>query len=48
MIDNLHSLPTSSDHVKQGEPKHLLLLKTLYGMTDEMLNKNFLEDKRTN
>jgi hypothetical protein len=31
-----------------SEPKHLTLLKTLYGMTDEMLSKNFLEDKKTN
>ena len=31
-----------------SDPKHIILLKTLYGMVDEMLSKNFLEDKRTN
>jgi hypothetical protein len=31
-----------------SDPKHILLLKTLYGMCEEMLSKNFLEDKRTN
>ena len=31
-----------------SEPKHVFILKTLYGMVDEMLSKNFLEDKRTN
>ena len=34
---------------RKGFPnKHLLLLKTLYGMADEMLNKNFLEEKKSN
>ena len=31
-----------------SDPKHIILLKTLYGMCDEMLSKNFLEDKKTN
>jgi hypothetical protein len=31
-----------------SDPKHIILLKTLYGMAEEMLCKNFLEDKRTN
>lgn len=31
-----------------SEPRHIFILKTLYGMVDEMLSKNFLEDKRTN
>jgi hypothetical protein len=34
--------------VQYSEQKHVVLLKTLYGMCDEMLSKNFLEDKRTN
>jgi len=32
----------------QSEPKHLMLLKTLYGMADEMMSKNFIEEKKTN
>jgi hypothetical protein len=57
LIDNLSSIhalrvaeeaanPTSKYNM--SEPKHIFLLKTLYGMVDEMLSKNFLEDKRTN
>ncbi len=57
MIDNLSSIhamrvaeeaanPTS--RYNMSEPKHIFILKTLYGMVDEMLSKNFLEDKRTN
>jgi hypothetical protein len=57
MIDNLSSIhairaaqeaenPTSKYNM--SEPKHIFILKTLYGMVDEMLSKNFLEDKRTN
>jgi hypothetical protein len=38
--------PTS--RYNMSEPKHIFILKTLYGMVDEMLSKNFLEDKRTN
>ena len=47
MIDNLG---TQIDEKKgyNSEPKHILLLKTLYGMADEMLSKNFLEEKKTN
>jgi len=34
---------------KKGFPhKHLQLLKTLYGMADEMVNKNFMEEKKSN
>ena len=43
MIDNLQSMAQGG-----GESKHMVLLKTLYGMADEMLSKNFLEDKKTN
>ena len=28
--------------------KHILLLKILYGMADEMLIKNFVQEKKTN
>jgi hypothetical protein len=55
MIDNLaltsHPAavkPAQEIVGKQSDPKHVLLLKTLYGMCEEMLSKNFLEDKRTN
>ncbi len=51
MIDNLTSKTTESDRNKianNQEPKHIILLKTLYGMADEMLSKNFLEEKKTN
>eukprot|EP00347_Sterkiella_histriomuscorum_P021075 403335355 len=34
--------------LNQNEPKHILLLKTLYGMADEMMSKNFIEEKKTN
>jgi hypothetical protein len=50
MIDHLqqaHTLATEPGR-QVSDPKHLLLLKTLYGMSEEMLSKNFLEDKRTN
>jgi hypothetical protein len=43
----LHTLTTEPGR-QVSDPKHLLLLKTLYGMSEEMLSKNFLEDKRTN
>lgn len=51
MIDNLTSQSVLTDEKKgytNAEPKHILLLKTLYGMADEMLSKNFLEEKKTN
>jgi hypothetical protein len=50
MIDNLTHLQSvkSEKYPNMSDPKHLILLKTLYGMVDEMLSKNFLEDKRTN
>lgn len=47
MIDSLAPKPSESDRANQ-EPKHIILLKTLYGMADEMLSKNFLEEKKTN
>jgi hypothetical protein len=57
MIDNLSSIhalkvaeeaenPTS--RYNMSEPRHIFILKTLFGMVDEMLSKNFLEDKKTN
>jgi hypothetical protein len=55
MIESL--TPLALSHVKSKEklnpnfivePKHILLLKTLYGMSDEMLTKNFIEEKKTN
>ena len=36
------------NHNFYNEPKHILLLKTMYGMADEMLTKNFIEEKKTN
>lgn len=48
MIDNLTSFQGGAQKPNQGEAKHIILLKTIYGMVDEMLSKNFLEDKKTN
>lgn len=52
MIENLQSIQAAKAandaRMMIGDPKHITLLKTLYGMADEMLSKNFLEDKRTN
>jgi hypothetical protein len=52
MIENLQSIQAAKAandaRTMIGDPKHITLLKTLYGMADEMLSKNFLEDKRTN
>lgn len=52
MIENLQSIQAAKAaneaRAMIGDPKHIVLLKTLYGMADEMLSKNFLEDKRTN
>ena len=36
------------ENKKGFQEKHILLLKILYGMADEMLSKNFVEQKKSN